>query len=68
MAYNPDAVSLMSPGIRLFYATSSPLLTAEPSSVAIPLMDSAAFSVPRRTSVCVNKEPSVTGRQNSWLV
>jgi hypothetical protein len=58
MAYNPDAVSLMSPGIRLFYATSSPFLIAMPSPVAIRLMRSAAYSVPRRSSVCVNEEPS----------
>lgn len=57
MAYNPDAVSSMSPGIRLlFYATSSPFLAATPSPVGIRPMHSASFSVPRRGSVCVNKE------------
>jgi hypothetical protein len=62
MAYNPDAVSSMSPGIRLlFYATSSPFLAATPSPVAIRLMHSATFSLPRRISVCVDKEPSITG-------
>jgi len=68
MAYNPDAVSSMSPVIRLFYATSSPFLIATPSPVAIRLMHSATFSVPRRNSVCVDKELCVAGPQNSWLV
>lgn len=60
MAYNPDAVSSMYPGIRLFYATSSPFLAATtPSAVATRLMHSSTFSVPRHSSVCFNKEPSI---------
>lgn len=72
MAYNPDAVSSTPPGIRLFYATPSPFLAAAPPStvvlILIRLMHSANFSVPRLSSVCVDKEPGITGEQNSCPV
>ena len=68
MAYNPDAVSSMSLGMHIFYVTSSPFLAATASTVVILLMHFPTFSVPRRTKVCVDKEPSITGPQNSSLV